>query len=196
MALSKQQVIEVQKDLRACGWPIAADGDLGPTTREAVHDFQRGLLSVKTKLGWRRRRLTINGKPGWTTRQALKKAVAQDGRCSKHFRFSEFASHGNGWIKVDRKLVLGLEAYRHLVGGFSIISGYRDPAYNAAIGGASQSRHMFGDAADIAPVLTVAKVRALHRFNGIGYQGSTGLVRHVDVGHTWGTNSDPITWVY
>ena len=58
---------------------------------------------------------------------------------------------------------------------------------------------MHGTAVDLVPTLTVAQVRALHRFNGIGWQGSgplAGKVRHVDVGHTAGTNSDPITWTY
>lgn len=197
MALSKQKIIEVQKGLRACGWPIPADGDLGPRTREAVHDFQRGLLSVKTKLGWQRRRLRVTGRPGWRTRRALERAVAQNGACSQHFRFAEFKSHGNGWIKLNRQLVNGLEAYRQLVRhGITIVSGYRDPAYNASIGGATQSQHMSGNAADIAPEVSTARVRALRKFNGIGFQGTSGLVRHVDVGHTWGTVSAPITWVY
>jgi hypothetical protein len=133
----------------------------------------------------------------------LRKSVRQRCSCSPNFNFTEFKSEGDGWIKVSRELVLGLEEYRELVGGpVSVISGYRDPQRNASIPGASKnSQHLYGNAADIAPVKTVAEVKRLGRFSGIGYQGASGLVRHVDVRHV-GPNStgdsvaDPAIWVY
>lgn len=185
---------EVQQALKKLGWPLRVDGAWGRETFAAVKDFQRGFAY------WR---LLVDGFAGVKTQEALQKSVAQRCRCSPNFSFTEFKSKGDGWIKVSRELVLGLEEYRELVGGpVSVISGYRDPQRNASIPGASKnSQHLYGNAADIAPVKTVAEVKRLRRFSGIGYQGASGLVRHVDVRHV-GPNStgnsvaDPAIWVY
>ena len=59
-----------------------------------------------------------------------------------------------------------------------ILSGYRSPAYNAAIGGAKASRHMECDALDIAaPGVPVAKLRAvLKDLRKVGFfRGGLGL---------------------
>jgi zinc D-Ala-D-Ala carboxypeptidase len=184
---------EVQEALRNLGWPIDADGVFGPKTFEAVMDFQRGYAFSM---------LRIDGHAGEQTQEALRHAVQSGGRTSPHFRFVEFKSKGNGWIKLSRDLVLGLEEYRDLVGGpVAIDSGYRDPAHNKAVGGAKNSQHLYGNAADLDPVKPVAPVKQLQRFSGIGYQGATGLVRHVDVRHigpntTGGTVRDPTIWRY
>lgn len=49
------------------------------------------------------------------------------------------------------KLAKHLDAVRELLGGkaITITSGYRPRAVNRAVGGASNSRHLYGDAADI-----------------------------------------------
>lgn len=48
------------------------------------------------------------------------------------------------------RLMNNLQALRNEVKRpITITSGYRSPAHNRAIGGAKNSRHMFGDAADI-----------------------------------------------
>jgi len=184
---------EVQEALHKLGWPIEADGVFGAKTFEAVMDFQRGYAFSK---------LRMDGHAGEQTQEALRHAVETGGRTSPHFRFVEFKSKGNGWIKLSRELVLGLEEYRDLVGGpVRIDSGYRDPAHNKAVGGKPNSQHLYGNAADLDPVKPVPPVKRLKRFSGIGYQGATGLVRHVDVRHvgpntTGGTVGDPTTWVY
>jgi hypothetical protein len=158
---------------------LKADGVLGPVTKAAVLVFKKG---------WAPRRPVMNrssGYPGRGFRRALAYSHGLDGRCSKHFFFREWRSKGNGCIKVDRRLVRGLEKYRALVGHpIRIVSGYRDPAYNKRVGGASQSQHMHGRAADLDPEVSFAAVRGLRKFTGIGYQGSgalQGKVRHVDV---------------
>jgi lysozyme len=185
---------EVQQALKRLGWPVDVDGSWGQETFDAVSDFQRGFAF------WR---LGVDGQAGPKTQKALQAAVSRRGRCSPHFTFKEFASSGNGWIKVNRVLVRGLEAYRAMLGtSVEIVSGYRDPARNAGIPGAAQSsQHLYGNAADIAPVRPVPDVQRLGVFSGIGYQGATGLVRHVDVRHT-GPNTTgatvraPTTWIY
>jgi lysozyme len=54
------------------------------------------------------------------------------------------------------------EARERLGTGVIILSGYRSPAYNKAIGGAKASRHMQCDALDIAaPKIPVSKLRTL-----------------------------------
>lgn len=45
-----------------------------------------------------------------------------------------------------------LQAMRDQLGALVVNSGYRNPDYNAAVGGATWSRHMYGDAFDLDPV--------------------------------------------
>ena len=71
---------------------------------------------------------------------------------STHFSFAELNSGDYSWAIIRDSLLTGLECVRTGNGNvaLTINSGYRNPAHNAAVGGESQSRHMFGDAADIA----------------------------------------------
>jgi uncharacterized protein YcbK (DUF882 family) len=75
--------------------------------------------------------------------------VATRKRLSKHFTVEEFDCH-NG-TKVQRRDYAGLQALcrqyleplRRKFGRVTINSGYRTRAYNASIGGASQSFHVY-----------------------------------------------------
>jgi hypothetical protein len=71
---------------------------------------------------------------------------------SAHFSFAELNSGDYSWAIIRNSLLSGLECVRTGNGNAALTlnSGYRNPAHNAAVGGESQSRHMFGDAADIA----------------------------------------------
>lgn len=51
-----------------------------------------------------------------------------------------------------KKLAQALERIREEIGPFAIASGYRSKAVNDAVGGATNSRHTFGDAVDISPL--------------------------------------------
>lgn len=80
-----------------------------------------------------------------------------------------------------------LEQIRDLVGGPVVVSsGYRSPAVNAAVGGASSSAHLLGLAADItAPGLAPKKLAALIRdsdiqFDQLIYEGTWVHVGLVD----------------
>lgn len=102
-------------------------------------------------------------------------------RISAHFVEAEFRSRGNGEVAVQARLVWHLEKLRAICGGrpLRIVSGYRDPAHNARVGGARNSRHMHGDAADIpAGYATVEQARAAG-FRGIGRRGRWAV--HVDM---------------
>src|SRR5262249_32140175 len=85
-----------------------------------------------------------------------------DQQITTHFRLSEFdqpSRHGfprvpypERWIAMRlRPLCDALEVIRDALGGkpVHILSGYRTPPYNRAVGGEPQSQHMVGRAADI-----------------------------------------------
>lgn len=103
------------------------------------------------------------------------------GDLSRHFSAAEFACHHCGQVKVSRHLVEHLERLRSARGGrpLRIVSGYRCPTHNRAVGGASRSQHMYGTAADIpAGYATTAQAEAAG-FVGIGSRGQWAI--HVDV---------------
>ncbi|HEU4703774.1 MAG TPA: D-Ala-D-Ala carboxypeptidase family metallohydrolase, partial [Conexibacter sp.] len=171
----RASAVELQRALRLLGWPIRVDGLIGPQTTAAIRDFQRG-YAFST--------LVAGGGVGPRTLDALRTAIRRGGRCSQHFTFRSFRSPSNGWIKLDRALARGLEAYCEAVGDpVRVLSGFRDAACNAAYGGVADSEHLHGTAADVEPALPVDDVHALRVFSGIGYDADTGLVRHVDVRH-------------
>lgn len=72
---------------------------------------------------------------------------------SKNFKVSEFqCKDGTDEILIDMKLVEYLQAIRDWAGSsITITSGYRTPTHNAKpeVGGAPDSRHIYGMAADI-----------------------------------------------
>jgi hypothetical protein len=167
--------IELQRSLRLLGWPIRVDGDVGTQTETAVRDFQRGFAFTT---------LVAGGGVGPRTLEALRVSIRRGGRCSQHFSFRSFRSPGDGWIKLDRALVRGLEAYRAALDApVPVLSGHRDPDFNATHGGLPDSQHLLGTAADVEPAMTVEQVHVLRAFSGIGYDARSGLVRHLDVRH-------------
>jgi len=188
------RIRRVQGRLRKIGFRVQADGVPGPRTRQAIREFQRGYARAK---------LPVDGNVHTLSRtyRAIKWSAAHGGRCSEHFTFREFGSKGNGAIKLNRRLVLALETYRKRVGhGVNIVSAYRDPAHNRAVGGAKCSRHSDvcgnpgGDAADLVPELSFNQVKALKVFTGIGIVRATNKVRHGDVRP--GSVELPTTWFY
>jgi len=135
----------------------------------------------------------------------LQPVSLRDAPLSDHFRLEEFAQparHGLpaapyplAWVDTRlRPLCELLEALRaalrqrYPAAVIKVLSGYRSPAYNAAIGGAEHSQHMAGRAADIeVPGVPAAEVHQLAlelhqagqiRLGGLGeYPGFT----HLDV---------------
>lgn len=102
------------------------------------------------------------------------------GDLSPHFNRSEFACHHCGKVIVSDRLVARLEILRAQLGKpISIVSGYRCPVHNAQVGGAKNSQHLAGQAADLKPGLCRAPEAERAGFRGIGV--CKGWVVHVDV---------------
>lgn len=70
-----------------------------------------------------------------------------------NFRLSELAQAYKGRFGVVQPgLIAHLQAVRDAAGGAVVVSsGFRNPAYNAGVGGVILSRHQWGDAADLQP---------------------------------------------
>jgi uncharacterized protein YcbK (DUF882 family) len=127
-------------------------------------------------------------------------------RLSAHFRLEEFACPCCHVARAHPALAAGLEKLRALAypTGLVVRSGYRCPARNKAVGGATASRHMRATAADVDLRATLDQVVKLGVFGGIGWQlaGGRQLVRHVDVRHLEGRDTSvrglvhPTTWRY
>lgn len=184
---------------------LASLGWVGVPAKAALVEFQRGYALGPA--------LVVDGRNGPKTREALRASLRQHtaGRptASASFSFAEFACRCAGRepgclrVRVHRALLLDLEQYRRAVGGpVRIVSGYRCPRRNRQVGGASNSQHLYGAAADVDYRLAYRAVARLRAFSGIGKSKSSGKVRHVDVRHvaghntTAGTPDRPTMWDY
>lgn len=184
--------MSVQSDLTALGF----DGDRSTS----VADFQRGWnLGIA---------LPVDGVPGPMTRAALaismKRLAAGLPTASPNFSFTEFrCACGGRWadcrrIWQARVNIRALEVYRAQVGPLTVERGCRCPRENARVGGVSNSRHLFGDAADVTVMnYPVEKLYALNAFSGVGYYvwKNRAYPRHVDNRPTR-TVTAPARWNY
>lgn len=116
--------------------------------------------------------------------------VGRVGRLSEHFTAAEFACPHCGVCIVRDALVQLAERIRSLdAKPLHIVSGYRCPVHNAAIGGATNSMHMYGAAFDLEHGrLTIARASRAMAV-GIGSKGDYAV--HVDV-----RDGAPARWVY
>lgn len=103
-----------------------------------------------------------------------------------YYKPSDFADHGSGEIRIHLATALALDAVAKETGKRRIISGYRSPARNNAVGGATKSMHMYGRAFDTDKAGESFIASCIkHGFTGFGcYEGSY----HVDTGAAryWG----------
>lgn len=116
-------------------------------------------------------------------------------KLTEHFSLEEFSCRcGCGETVVDFRLITALEAIRTAMSvPVRINSGYRCASHNAAVGGAVDSRHVLGQAADCSGVdLERFRNEALKSpfINGIGADRMRGFV-HVDV-----RNGPRVEWGY
>ena len=71
------------------------------------------------------------------------------GDLTPHFSAHEFRCRDGSEHPISCRLLSMLEAIRCHFGPVSVTSGYRSPSYNTAVGGAPNSYHLKGRAADI-----------------------------------------------
>ena len=109
-------------------------------------------------------------------------------RLSEHFTVREFACHdGSDTVLIDDRLVTLLEKIRDRFGKpIHINSAYRTAAYNAKVGGVSNSYHVKGMAADIVvqgiPAKRVAQYAETLGCGGIGWYEHKKFA-HIDTRH-------------
>lgn len=118
-------------------------------------------------------------------------AVDLNVNISANFKLSEISARRKGKYQVVQPhAIRKLQQLRNNVGhALTVNSGFRSPTYNSSIGGATKSRHMYGDAFDIMPGATgreglMQKCRDL----GAGY-----VAKYANSGHIhcdW--RSDPL----
>ena len=128
-------------------------------------------------------------------------------KLSEHFDDYEFWCKGEDQgtcncghsLKIDPLLIKKLEELRADIGGYPLYinSGYRCKVHNARVGGAYNSQHTMGTAADIArpEQLHMGEFEwyiKKHNFDGVGiYYGADFI--HVDV-RDGGTNPNKYLW--
>ena len=116
---------------------------------------------------------------------------AKDGNValSTNFKVKEFAcSDKSDPIFIAPKLVTILQKIRtHFGKAVTINSGYRTPAHNKKVGGATQSQHLYGMAADISVKGVSPKEVAAYANKLMPNSGGIGIYDtfvHIDVRET------------
>jgi hypothetical protein len=101
-------------------------------------------------------------------------ALDPDAPLAPHFVLDELAVAWKGRFGVVQPhLIEHLEAIRGAIGQpLFVNSGYRNPSYNAGVGGVELSRHQWGDAADLdASGLTLEDIAVRCEEQGVDYVG-------------------------
>jgi peptidoglycan hydrolase-like protein with peptidoglycan-binding domain len=195
--MSGADVKELQ--IRVAGWAadhasqtrVSIDGDFGAGTDAAVKRFQAAYG------------LSADGEVGPNT-QAKLNALEQSDGSTPHFNWSDFTDRvagnfENGKVSAAeakenvRRLMYKLEALRKKLGDkpITVNSGFRSIQHNKDIGGASDSMHLYGTAADL-DVPGVSNKTVYQHAETCGFSGLEKWEtdhQHVDsradVGHAW-----------
>ncbi|MET7640763.1 D-Ala-D-Ala carboxypeptidase family metallohydrolase [Streptomyces sp. NPDC005438] len=171
-----------QLQIRVAGYPgtgsqIAIDGQFGPATKAAVQRFQSAYG------------LSADGVAGPQTFNKIYEL--QDDDCTPvNFTYGELNRCNSDWSggKVSAATAKSnalvtmwkLQAMRHAMGDkpITVNGGFRSVSCNSAVGGAPNSRHMYGHAADLGAgsqgFCGLAKAARNHGFTeilGPGYPG-------------------------
>ncbi|MFE7869064.1 D-Ala-D-Ala carboxypeptidase family metallohydrolase [Micromonospora humida] len=192
-----------QLQIRVAGWAargaiVRIDGDFGPETAAAVKRFQ-------TAYG-----LRSDGIAGKQTFSKLYQL--QDNDCTPaHFSYRELdgGCGKGGWsggplsateTKANAvRTMWKLEALRRGLGDkpLNVTSGFRDVSCNKQVGGASNSQHLYGNAADVTSqsrsLCEISRASRDHGFSGIYGPGYPGHDDHVHVDSRRENNRDNTT---
>ena len=186
-------IATVQRQLNACGFTVTVNGNLSPQTREALRFFQVGWCGEHGLEG-------ADGELTPETREALTWAASHGGSLgpdAKNFHYQEFRLDNTGDPRVRRSVGLAAQAYRDKFGPTTILSSARSVEHNQAVGGATDSRHLFPkhwDAIDPSPqVHSVSEVRGLGVWTGIGHHAAAPQsVDHIDLRPGFSTSSPSV----
>lgn len=185
-----------QLQIRVSGYPgygavLGLDGIFGPATAAAVKRF-------KNAYG-----LDNNGTAGPAVFDKI--YALQDGDCStKHFDWTELNKCNSTWsggavsasaAKANAKVNMWkLEALRKALGGSQLIvtSAFRSVSCNNAVGGSATSRHLYGDAVDLAGTPSLCRLAQQARYHGWREILGPGFSGHND--HTHLAHKSSRTW--
>ena len=176
MGSKGEEVKKLQERLNELGYDCGKpDGIFGIKTQTAVQKLQKEY------------NLVVDGIVGYQTNIILEGPTE-----ITHFTDKEFRCRHCGKLPaggIDKRLLIMLEQLRKQIGNRPIIinSGYRCPEHNKASGGAKNSQHLYGRAADIR--VNGMSPRELEKYcdklfvnDGVGMGGQN--IVHVDTrGH-------------
>ncbi|MDB1087530.1 D-Ala-D-Ala carboxypeptidase family metallohydrolase [Streptomyces sp. ACA25] len=177
-----------QLQIRLAGYPgygsvLALDGSFGPHTEQALRRFQQAYG------------LSVDGVAGPQTFNQI--YALQSADCSTvNFTFAELnkcnSNYSGGAVSAAvarenaRRAMWKLQAMRRAMGNapINISSGFRSYTCNSRVGGASNSRHLYGDGVDLVgshSFCNLARQARNHGFNGILGPGYPGHHNHTHV---------------
>ncbi|WFE20282.1 D-Ala-D-Ala carboxypeptidase family metallohydrolase [Solwaraspora sp. WMMD937] len=182
-----------QLQIRVSGYPgygavLALDGAYGPATRSAVIRFQQAYG------------LAADGVAG---PQTFNKIYAlQDNDCTPaNFSYAEMNNCNSSWsggavsastAKFNALVSMWkLQAMRRALGNVPLYvsSGFRSYSCNSAVGGASNSRHLYGDGVDLVGSPSFCRIAQQARYHGFSNILGPGYPGHSDHTHLGATPS-------
>ncbi|MCD5355169.1 D-Ala-D-Ala carboxypeptidase family metallohydrolase [Kineosporia mesophila] len=190
---------ELTRRLRAIGFRIRTTGERD----QAVRAFKTGWFRLGPSL---MEGSVANSIMGPRASQAIDESYQRslDGRptMSPRFSFTETQCPCGGHYADCRRIwptrlsVIAAEELRaaYFPNGLVPLSWCRCTGHNRAVGGATSSRHLKGDAIDIPHTVSLGRIKDMDLYTGIGVHRADGNVQHVDLRQ--GSPAEPATWYH